>query len=109
MNTTHIYLTFKRTIPGFIVRGRGLDASINSASHGAGRLMSRTKAKETISAVHVKEFLKEAGVELIGSGLDETPMAYKNIHQVMESQKELVDVLGSFIPRIVRMCGDMKF
>lgn len=95
--------------PGFIVRGRGLDASINSASHGAGRLMSRTKAKETISAVHVNEFLKQAGVELIGSGLDEAPMAYKNIHQVMESQKELVDVLGSFIPRIVRMCGDMKF
>jgi tRNA-splicing ligase RtcB len=95
--------------PGFIVRGKGLAASINSASHGAGRLMSRTKAKETISPVSVNQFLKDAGVELIGSGLDEAPMAYKNIHQVMESQKELVEVLGSFTPKIVRMCGDEKF
>lgn len=95
--------------PGFIVRGKGLTASINSASHGAGRLMSRTKAKETITGERVNDFLKQAGVELIGSGLDEAPMAYKNIHQVMESQKELVEVLGSFMPKIVRMCGDEKF
>lgn len=95
--------------PGFIVRGKGLVASINSASHGAGRLMSRTKAKDTILPGHVNKFLKEAGVELIGSGLDEAPMAYKDIHQVMESQKELVEVLGSFMPKIVRMCGDEKF
>jgi tRNA-splicing ligase RtcB (3'-phosphate/5'-hydroxy nucleic acid ligase) len=95
--------------PGFIVRGKGLAASINSASHGAGRLMSRTKAKETILPGHVNKFLKQAGVELIGSGLDEAPMAYKNIHQVMASQKELVEVLGSFMPKIVRMCGDEKF
>lgn len=95
--------------PGFIVRGKGLAASINSASHGAGRLMSRTKAKETILPGHVNQFLKQAGVELIGSGLDEAPMAYKDIHQVMESQKDLVEVLGSFTPKIVRMCGDEKF
>jgi tRNA-splicing ligase RtcB (3'-phosphate/5'-hydroxy nucleic acid ligase) len=95
--------------PGFIVRGKGLATSINSASHGAGRLMSRTKAKETILPGHVNKFLKQAGVELIGSGLDEAPMAYKNIHQVMASQKDLVEVLGSFMPKIVRMCGDERF
>jgi len=95
--------------PGFIVRGKGLAESINSASHGAGRTMSRTKAKQTILPGHVNKFLKEAGVELIGSGLDEAPMAYKDIHQVMNSQKELVEVLGSFMPKIVRMCGDEKF
>ena len=95
--------------PGFIVRGKGLAESINSASHGAGRTMSRTKAKQTILPGHVNKFLKEAGVELIGSGLDEAPMAYKDIHQVMNSQKELVEVLGSFMPRIVRMCGDERF
>jgi tRNA-splicing ligase RtcB len=94
---------------GFIVRGKGLAASINSASHGAGRLMSRTKAKQTISPGQVTKLLKQAGVELIGSGLDEAPMAYKDIHQVMESQKDLVEVLGSFMPKIVRMCGDEKF
>jgi tRNA-splicing ligase RtcB (3'-phosphate/5'-hydroxy nucleic acid ligase) len=94
---------------GFIVRGKGLAASINSASHGAGRLMSRTKAKQTILQGHVNKVLKEAGVELIGSGLDEAPMAYKDIHQVMASQKDLVDVLGTFMPKIVRMCGDERF
>lgn len=95
--------------PGFIVRGKGLAASLNSASHGAGRTMSRTKAKQTILPGHVKKVLKQAGVELIGSGLDEAPMAYKDIHQVMNYQKDLVEVLGSFTPRIVRMCGDERF
>lgn len=95
--------------PGFIVRGKGLAASISSASHGAGRLMSRTKAKENISPAAVKAMLQREGVELIGSGLDEAPMAYKNIHQVMEYQKDLVDTLGTFMPRIVRMCGDERF
>jgi tRNA-splicing ligase RtcB len=95
--------------PGFIVRGKGMAESINSASHGAGRTMSRTKAKETILPGTVSKFLKDAGVELIGSRLDEAPMAYKDIHHVMNSQKELVEVLGSFMPKIVRMCGDEKF
>src|SRR5690606_5142664 len=95
--------------PGFIVRGKGKTAAINSASHGAGRTMSRTKAKQTILPGQVKKFLKEAGVELIGSGLDEAPMAYKDIHQVMNYQKDLVDVVVTFMPRIVRMCGDERF
>jgi tRNA-splicing ligase RtcB (3'-phosphate/5'-hydroxy nucleic acid ligase) len=94
---------------GFIVRGKGMAASINSASHGAGRLMSRTKAKQSILPGQVNKVLKQAGVELIGSGLDEAPMAYKDIHQVMEYQKDLVEVLGTFMPKIVRMCGDEKF
>jgi tRNA-splicing ligase RtcB len=94
---------------GFIIRGKGLAASINSASHGAGRLMSRTKAKQTILPGHVNKVLKQAGVELIGAGLDEAPMAYKDIHQVMEHQKDLVEVLGTFMPKSVRMCGDEKF
>lgn len=95
--------------PGFIVRGKGVAASINSASHGAGRTMSRTKAKQTILPRQVDQVLKQAGIELIGAGLDEAPMAYKDIHQVMQSQRELVEVLGSFTPKIVRMCGDEKF
>jgi hypothetical protein len=43
------------------------------------------------------------------AGLDEAPMGYKDIKAVMESQKELVEVVGSFMPKIVRMCGDEKF
>ncbi len=93
------------TAPGFIVRGRGEVASINSASHGAGRTLSRKKAKEKLSAKEVKQHLKQAGVALIGSGLDEAPMAYKDIHAVMSAQRALVDVVGSFTPKVVRMCG----
>lgn len=97
------------TSPGFIVRGKGIAESINSASHGAGRVMSRRQAKETLSKREVKKHLKKSGITLIGSGLDEAPMVYKDIHQVMDAQRELVDVIGSFTPRVVRMCGDEKF
>ncbi len=91
------------TAPGFIVRGKGNPASINSASHGAGRQMSRTKAKASFSGKEMKQALRKAGVKLIGGGIDEIPMAYKDIHQVMAAQTELVDVLGTFLPKIVRM------
>lgn len=97
------------TAPGFIVRGKGDEASINSAAHGAGRTMSRTQAKKTLSKSEISKQLKAARVEVIGSGLDEAPMAYKDINQVMEAQMDLVDVIGKFQPRIVRMCGDKKF
>ncbi|MCX2744164.1 RtcB family protein [Mangrovivirga sp. M17] len=97
------------TEPGFIVRGKGNSTSVNSASHGAGRVMSRTRAKNTLDAKSVSNYITNAGVEVIGSGLDEAPMAYKNIHDVMDAQKDLVDIIGTFQPRIVRMCGDKKF
>lgn len=94
------------TAPGFIVRGTGVAESIASASHGAGRVMSRTKAKETISPSVVKKHLEHHGIELIGGGIDEAPMAYKDINTVMASQRELIDIIGTFTPKIVRMCGD---
>lgn len=91
------------TAPGYIVRGRGSALALNSASHGAGRAMSRTKAKQSISRKEFKQYLKAQGVELIGGGLDEAPFAYKDINQVMSYQQDLVDVLGTFMPKIVRM------
>ena len=87
----------------FIVQGKGASESLNSASHGAGRLMSRTQANNTIKKKDVKELLKEKGVLLTGGGTDEAPMAYKDIHTVMGRQAELIDVLGTFFPRVVRM------
>jgi tRNA-splicing ligase RtcB len=95
--------------PGYIVRGKGVAESINSASHGAGRKMSRTKAKQAITVDMMRQNLKEAGVELIGSGLDEAPMAYKDIRKVMKAQEDLVDIVGVFQPKIVRMCGDVDY
>ena len=97
------------TSPGFIVSGRGEASSINSASHGAGRVMSRRKAKETLSKREVDKHLRKSGIELIGSGLDEAPMVYKDIHKVMSYQTDLVKVLASFTPKVVRMCGDRRF
>ncbi|MDQ7947601.1 MAG: RtcB family protein [Pedobacter sp.] len=94
------------TAPGFLVRGKGAISSINSASHGAGRLMSRTKAIQSISRSDMKAILKDHGVTLIGAGLDEAPMAYKDIHQVMAAQTELVEIVAKFEPKMVRMADD---
>ena len=91
------------TAPGFIVRGLGNPESLESASHGAGRLLSRRKCKESLTQSEIKKELKAKEVTLIGGGIDEAPMAYKDIHKVMANQKELVEVLGAFTPKIVRM------
>ncbi len=93
------------TAPGFIVKGKGEAASVNSASHGAGRLMSRTAALKSITPKMMKEELEKWGVKLLGGGLDEAPFAYKNIEAVMQSQQALVDVVGKFTPKIVKMAG----
>jgi tRNA-splicing ligase RtcB len=93
------------TADGFIVKGRGEVASINSASHGAGRKMSRTHALANITHNALKEELQKHGVKLLGGGLDEAPFAYKDINAVMQSQTSLVDVVGKFTPKIVKMCG----
>jgi tRNA-splicing ligase RtcB len=89
--------------PGFLVRGKGNPAALDSASHGAGRLMSRNRAFKEIKKEAVQELLQGRGISLLGSGLDEAPMVYKDIHAVMKAQDTLVEVLGKFMPRIVKM------
>ncbi|MEO7923298.1 MAG: RtcB family protein [Chitinophagaceae bacterium] len=93
------------TADGFIVKGKGEAASVNSAAHGAGRKMSRTRALASVTDKQFKDELKKFGVKLLGGGLDESPFAYKDIHTVMQSQKALVEVLGKFTPKIVKMDG----
>jgi tRNA-splicing ligase RtcB len=90
--------------PGYVVRGRGNAASLNSASHGAGRLMSRRAALSSIPEAEWRRYLGERGVTLIGGSLDEAPQAYKDIETVVALQNgDLVDLVGRFSPRIVRM------
>ncbi|MBN2774498.1 MAG: RtcB family protein, partial [Prolixibacteraceae bacterium] len=89
--------------PAYLVAGKGNEESLNSASHGAGREISRNKAKTMFSQNEINKALQKAGVELIGGGLDEAPMAYKNIDHVMLAQQELVRPLAKFYPKIVRM------
>jgi len=77
----------------YIVRGLGNEESFHSCSHGAGRVMSRTKAKkmfnvdDQIKATEGVECRKDASV------IDEIPMAYKDIDKVMQAQKDLVEVV----------------
>ena len=77
----------------YIVRGKGNPESFCSCSHGAGRVMSRTKAKKLFTvADHIAatigvECRKDADV------IDETPMAYKDIDAVMAAQSDLVEIV----------------
>jgi len=90
----------------FVVRGKGHPGSLNSAAHGAGRVMSRTAAIKQFRWGPWREHLERRNVRLLAAGLDEVPGVYKNIHEVMEHQKDLVEIVGEFQPRIVMMCGD---
>ena len=89
--------------PGFVVRGRGSAASLESASHGAGRVMSRTAAKQRFTWKQVRPLLDQAGVRLLAAGIDENPLVYKDIDQVMAAQSDLVEPVATFTPRLVKM------
>jgi tRNA-splicing ligase RtcB (3'-phosphate/5'-hydroxy nucleic acid ligase) len=91
---------------GYVVMGKGKAESLQSASHGGGRVMSRNQAKKNIRPKEQADYLKERGVTLIGGGLDESPQAYKRIEKVIAAQRDLVDVIGQFQPRLVRMAVD---
>ncbi len=89
--------------PAFIVRGKGNAESLESAAHGAGRLMSRTAAKKKFKWPEVQKLLDERGVTLMSAGLDEVPWAYKDIETVMAAQTDLVEPLARFDPKLVKM------
>jgi tRNA-splicing ligase RtcB len=78
----------------YIVRGLGNASSFESASHGAGRLMSRGEAKRRFTVADVRhqtegvECRKDPGI------IDEAPKAYKNIDRVMEQQQDLVEIVA---------------
>jgi tRNA-splicing ligase RtcB len=77
----------------FIVRGLGNPDSFNSCSHGAGRTMSRTKAKEMFSVEDHKKATEGVECRKDVSVVDETPGAYKDIMDVMEAQSDLVEIV----------------
>jgi tRNA-splicing ligase RtcB len=94
--------------PSYIVVGKGSVASLNSASHGAGRVMSRTAARNTIPKAARDHMLRQAGVELMAGGIDESPQVYKDIEAVLDVQKDLIERVARFEPRIVLMADDGK-
>lgn len=91
--------------PGFIVRGKGNELSLNSAAHGAGRKMSRKAAKKRFEFSELNKLLKKKQVTLISAGLDEVPMAYKDIEEIMDQQKDLVEIIARFDPKLVKMAS----
>lgn len=93
------------TAPTHVVIGKGDTDSLCSSAHGAGRQMSRKKAKETYRKADLRNAVDEAGVHLISAGIDEAPMVYKDIGEVMAAQSDLVESIATFAPRIVRMAG----
>jgi len=89
--------------PGFVVQGKAGEGSLTSASHGAGRVMSRTKARSTFAWGNVRRELKEQDVTVLSAGIEEVPGVYKDIHAVMAAQADLVNVLARFDPKLVKM------
>lgn len=86
----------------FIGVGQGNKYSFNSCSHGAGRTMSRTKARDTVSSKEVLERLKSKGIELNMPNpknvVDESAESYKDIHKIMEQQSDLVKPVHVLTP-----------
>lgn len=91
------------TTAAYLVKGKGVANALYSAAHGAGRAMSRKRAKENTTVSALKKMLSDAGITLIGGSVEENPLAYKDIEKVMDAQQELVDIEGQFLPKIVRM------
>lgn len=88
----------------YIVQGLGNEASLCSCSHGAGRKMSRKKARENLNLEEEKRKMDEKGIihSIRGKAdLDEAAGAYKDIDTVMEEQKDLVDILVKLEPLAV--------
>ncbi len=88
----------------FIVKGKGCEDALWSSSHGAGRVLGRGAAKRTLD---IKEFtgtMKGITCNAGESTLDESPMAYKDIFEVMALQSDLVEVI-SYVKPIINMKG----
>ncbi len=87
----------------YIVEGLGNPESFMSCSHGAGRKMSRTQARKTLSLEDECRMMEEKGIihSMRKSGLDEAPSAYKDIDVVMENEKDLVKPLVELVPLAV--------
>jgi tRNA-splicing ligase RtcB len=96
---THAKEGMSGVIPGnmrdgsFVVKGKGHKDSLSSSSHGAGRVMSRKKAKTNISIKAFEESMRGIAGTVDENTLDESPFAYKDIFEVMKLQDELVDVV----------------
>ncbi|MEK9164726.1 MAG: RtcB family protein, partial [Chloroflexota bacterium] len=91
---------------GYVIRGKGEPAALSSASHGAGRQMSRKAALNSVTKTMRDLYLRERGIILLGGGLDESPQAYKPIEAIVAAQNDLIEIVGKFTPKMVRMAEE---
>ena len=84
----------------FLVQGLGNKEFLESSSHGAGRKLSRGEAKKTITFESFKKSMEGIVGNVTQNTLDESPFAYKNIFDVMEKQKESVEIISHITPII---------
>jgi tRNA-splicing ligase RtcB len=89
--------------PTYLVEGRGNTDSLHSSAHGAGRVMSRTRAFKTLDDQAERQAVRAKGVTVLSASLDEMPAVYKDIDAVMRAQADLVTPLARFFPRLVKM------
>jgi len=95
-----------------IIEGIESDASraaLYSTVHGAGRLFGRKRAKQTFSREQMDAWLRESGVLLAGGDLDESPMAYRRLPDVLAEHAGSIRVLHTLRPFAVAMAGDGEF
>lgn len=90
--------------PSYIVQGKGHHESFMSASHGAGRVMGRRRAKDELTVQQFEAKMSATFTKAEVDKLDESPMAYKNINEVMEQQSPLVNIVKELHP-IITMKG----
>jgi len=94
--------------PAYVVEGLGNKDSLCSASHGAGRVMSRTQAKKTFNLKAELARLQSIGIHVLSCGADEVPGVYKDIEAVMAAQTDLVKPLAKFSPWVIKMSASGK-
>ena len=91
------------------VDGEEARASLYSTVHGAGRLFGRKEAKRRFSRAQMDQWLAGRGVTLIGADLDESPMAYRRLPEVLAQHAGTIRVLHTLRPFAVVMAGENEF
>jgi tRNA-splicing ligase RtcB len=84
-------------------------ASVYSTVHGAGRLFGRKEAKRRFTREEMESWLTERGVTLFGADLDESPMAYRRLPEVLVHHASSIKVLHTLRPFVVVMAGAGEF
>lgn len=93
----------------YIVQGKGNEDSLNSCSHGAGRKMGRKVAKETITQKQFNAAMERSGsfTKVSMGHIDESPLVYKDVTEVIARQTDLIDILFTLSP-LITIKGDSK-